>query len=508
MPATTTPPRGTTPMAALARVLFWGAVLATVAGVSYVIRGNVLGLGRFSQTAAVLELIQSEYVEETSPDDLTRATIAGMLGQLDDPNSLYVPPGPASQFQRRIRGDYVGIGVQIVRRDGFVTVVTPIAGSPAARAGVLAGDRIVAVEGVDVTESATDEVVTLISGPKGEAVRLDVDRDGAIEQFDIVRDDIRTESVKGLKRLDAEGAWRHALDADRGIAYVRITQFTTGTTAATAAAIERARTQLPELRGLVLDLRGNPGGIIDEAAGVADLFVRDGAIVSTQRREQTGDVLRARPRAEFDGPVLVLIDGASASGSEIVAGALLELRGESAAALGTRTFGKGSVQGVYNLPDGGTLKLTEAMYALPSGRIIQRQPDSGVWGVDPSPGMLVPLRDGDGPRLGRLYAQLDEVGAADADGGVPADAWDSPAALLSAIDDPQLAAAHAAMLGKLETGGWLRVGGDPLTGTQALRLAQAQRALDRIRAEERRLVEEIERLSTGGGGDDAEPDAS
>ncbi|MFI4882178.1 MAG: S41 family peptidase, partial [Phycisphaerales bacterium JB064] len=404
------------------RFLLVIALLVTVTASLLVLRERLLGLGRFAQAAAVLEIIQDQYVRETDPDELSRAAISGMLNQLGDPNSVYVPPAIAEQFNRVVMGqDYVGIGVQVQRRDGLVTITSPMAGTPAARAGVRPGDRIVAVDGVDTRELDTDEVTGLIAGPRGEAVTLVVEREGEEVELEIVRGEIRTESVKGLRRLDTEGSWSFALDGERGIGYIRITQFVGGTAMATLEAIERSGEQLDGLKGLVLDLRHNPGGIIGEAVGVADLFLNDGPVVSTENRAGESVTLEATAGIAFDGPIVVLIDGVSASGSEIVAGAMVE-RLENARALGTRTFGKASVQAVYALPDGGTLKLTEAHYLLPSGRNLQRVEGATEWGVDPSPGMHVLLANGDQERMAEVYGTLDMVGGA-AGGGIDDASW-------------------------------------------------------------------------------------
>ncbi|GIW73521.1 MAG: hypothetical protein KatS3mg103_0043 [Phycisphaerales bacterium] len=488
---------------------FWGpgrfllvvALLIAVTASLLVLRERQLKLGRFELAAAVLEIIQKKYVQPTDPTALSRAAISGMLEHLEDPNSVYVPPDVAEQFNRVVMGqDYVGIGVQVLRRDGFVTVLTPLAGSPAAQAGVRPGDRIVAVDGVDTTTLDTDEVTRLIAGPAGQPVMLTVERDGRRLELAVQRDHIRTESVKGLARLDEMGHWNHALDPKRQIGYVRITQFVAGTAQDARLAIERAHDQMGGLQALVLDLRHNPGGMIDQAVGVADLFLPGGPVVRTQDRQGQGVLMQASSGVAFQGPMVVLIDQASASGAEIVAGALKE-RLEHVRTLGTRTFGKASVQTVYALPDGGTLKLTEAYYLLPSGRNLQRLPDQDRWGVDPSEGMHVALDAQQAEHLAELHASLDTVGVWPE--GLPDPAgWTSAQAVLEALDDPQLEAAHRALVGRLEQGAWPRVGLDPLPGQTLLRIAQAEQALARLEAERARLREALERLRQ-----DEQPDA-
>jgi len=468
------------------------ALLLVVAGSVLIVRWRMTALERFAQPAEVLELIEERFVRKPDTQALTRAAIVGMLEELGDPNSVYVPPARAEQFNRSLSGDYVGIGVYIADREGAVEVVTPIAGSPAARAGVRPGDRIVAVAGEPTEGLAADALAERIAGPSGQDVTLTIERDGERLDLTITRGEVRTESVKGLRRLEGDAGWHHALDPERGIAYVRITQFVAGTVEGVRQALATASRQMPQLQGLVLDLRGNPGGIIDQAVGVADLFVGSGDLVRTRDRRGVIQAFAAAPEVAFAGPVVVLIDGASASGAEIVAGALTEL--VDAAAVGTRTFGKASVQTVYTLPDGGTLKLTEATYTLPSGRDIQRMEGEGRWGVDPSAGMHVPVPEDDAPRLARLYAQLDLVGAGSEDPPLPEEAWDSPQSLLDALGDPQLRAAHTALVGQLENGDWPRVGGDPIAGQDALRLERARRALAQLRQRERELVEEVAQL--------------
>lgn len=493
-------PKAGGPLWGPGRFLLVVTLLVAVSASLLVLRERLLGLGRFAQAAAVLQIIQDNYVQQTDADELGQAAIAGMLNHLGDPNSIYVPPAVAEQFNRMVMGaDFVGIGVQVQRRDGFVTVTTPMAGTPAARAGVRPGDRIVSVDGVDTRGLDTEEVTALIAGPKGGTVNMTVERDGQRVEIQIVRGDIRAESVKGLRRLDTEGAWNHALDTELGIGYIRITQFVGGTAGHTYQAIERAQEQLVgqggEMNALILDLRSNPGGVIGEAVGVADLFIPGGPIVRTENRAGESITLDAAPGVVFEGPIVVLIDGVSASGAEIVAGAMVE-RLENARALGTRTFGKASVQTVYGLPDGGTLKLTEAHYLLPGGRNLQRIPGATEWGVDPSPGMHVALGDGDGVRLAELIARLDTVGAESGNGGIPEEAWGSAGTLLHAIDDPQLSAAHQALAGVLATGRWPRVGSDPITGERALRLEQLQGAIERMDAERGRMLEEIRELKS------------
>lgn len=309
----------------------------------------------------IFERIRSDYVEEVDEGALIEAAIDGMLSSLD-PHSGYLSPEDAASMRVETRGEFGGLGIEVTQEDGWVKVVSPMDGTPAEAAGILAGDFITAVDGESVLGLTLDDAVALMRGPVGSEIIITVVREGMAEPFDvsIIRDTIKLTAVRA--RTEGQSI------------VLRVTTFNDQTTpdltAGLAAQIEAAG-GAANVNGIVLDLRNNPGGLLNQAVQVADAFLEAGEIVSTRGRDPArGDRYNATPGDMSGGlPIVVLINGGSASASEIVAGALQDHR--RAIVVGTQSFGKGSVQTVMPLEGEGAMRLTTARYYTPSGRSIQ-----------------------------------------------------------------------------------------------------------------------------------------
>ncbi|MBX6368165.1 MAG: S41 family peptidase [Rhodospirillales bacterium] len=313
----------------------------------------------------VFERVRADYVEQVSDEQLIEAAINGMLTSLD-PHSSYLNQKNFSDMKVQTRGEFGGLGIEVTMENGLVKVVSPIDDTPAAKAGLKPGDLITHLDGEQVMGLSLPEAVERMRGPVNSEIRLSVRREGR-EPFDITltRAIIKIQSVRS--RLEGDN-----------IGYIRITSFNEQTTSGLQNALKQLKQQAGnKLIGYVLDLRNNPGGLLDQAVAVADEFLDKGEIVSTRgRRNEEGSRYNAKPGDSANGlPIVVLINGGSASASEIVAGALQDHR--RAILLGTRSFGKGSVQTIIPLPGHGAMRLTTALYYTPSGRSIQAQ------GIDP-----------------------------------------------------------------------------------------------------------------------------
>jgi carboxyl-terminal processing protease len=316
------------------------------------------GLKLFSE---VLELVEKNYVDPVEPNQLVEKAIEGMVQSLD-PHSQFLPPEAFEELQVDTRGEFGGIGIVITFREKVLTVISPIQGTPAYEAGILAGDRIVEVDGEPTKDMALWEAVKMMRGPKGTKVVITIVREGEPEpiDFELVRDIIPIESVK-------------AIEIRPGYGYVWVTNFQENTAEDLYAALSEFQAAEVPLKGVILDLRDNPGGLLDQAVRVTDLFLKEGEIVSIKGRQQknTKRFSARSDDADFTFPMVVLINGGSASASEIVAGALQDHK--RALVLGTTSFGKGSVQTVESLRGGYGLKFTIARYYTPNGRSIQAQ---------------------------------------------------------------------------------------------------------------------------------------
>jgi carboxyl-terminal processing protease len=317
--------------------------------------------------STVVDLVKKHYVEDVSDKDLMEGAIRGMLDTLD-PHTSYLPPDLYKEVQQDTKGEFEGLGIEITKRDGFVTVVSPIEGTPASEAGIRAQDQIIAVCPDAKEESCKSthdmslvEAMKLMRGKRDSLVMIQVQREGwqTPKPFVIKRAAIKVPSVQVFM-------------VEPDLPYVALSQFQEKTSEDLEAAL--GRIEMPAsgaLKGLILDLRNNPGGLLEQAVEVVDLFIAEGLIVFAEGRggSNRSDWHAERSGREPDYPIVVLINGGSASASEIVAGALQDH--DRALVIGTESFGKGSVQTIIGLPNKAGLRLTTALYYLPSGRSIQ-----------------------------------------------------------------------------------------------------------------------------------------
>jgi carboxyl-terminal processing protease len=460
----------------------------------------------WQQVAGVRDIIKERYVDEVSDEKLRDGAIRGMVEALGDPYSVYVTAEEAAGFNKDLTGEYVGIGAEVNTRSGWLTIANPMEESPALRAGLLPEDRVLRINGTSTKDLPVEKCVELLVGQPGTSVTLDILRGTREFSVQIERARIKARAVKGLVRVGAEGQWNYLIDPQMGIAYLRITQFTPSVATEVEAALRAmGATDGSRVRGLVLDLRFNGGGVLEAAERIADMFLKEGVIVSTRGRAHESRVSKAQERGTLpDLPLLILVNAESASASEVLAGALQD--NKRAIVLGTRTFGKGSVQSLMTLSEGGSeLKLTEQAYYLPSDRSIQRRDDSPTWGVDPDPGYYVTMpRDGllDVFRVRRKLELLGQPAvpseASDAlDKEIAAQLaqprWDDVEWTLALLRDPQLAAGVRALQARLRTGTWQPIATDAQTA-QGVRDVASADELVRLRQLEERMLRELARL--------------
>ena len=361
----------------------------------------------------VFDRVRSDYVEKPDESKLVESAINGMLSSLD-PHSSYMDAKSFNDMRVQTRGEFGGLGIEVTQEEGLVKVVTPMDDSPASKVGIMAGDMISGIDGEPVLGMTLNQAVDKMRGPVNSNVRLTILRGPSkeVKEFTVKRDVITIRSV----RYNVEGD---------DVGYIRITQFNEQTFEGLKAAFNKFNTDLPgdKLKGYILDLRNNPGGLLDQSIQVSNAFIDRGEIVSTRGRnaEETQRYSARQLGMSKGKPVVVLINGGSASASEIVAGALQDHK--RATILGTRSFGKGSVQTILPLgQNNGALRLTTARYYTPSGRSIQAK------GIDPDVQVLQDVPDelkgrddtkGEAALKGHLKNGEDEKGGSQA--YVPAD---------------------------------------------------------------------------------------
>jgi len=337
-----------------------------------------------TQLGRVLALVENEYVDPVDRTKLVNGAIMGMVGDLD-PHSSYMPAQEYKEEVENIEGKFVGIGVEVELKEESILVLAPIEGSPADKKGLKRGDHIIMVDGHTVKEIGYEKLVRRMRGTPGTHVVLTVARPGRAEPLtmDIVRAEVHTASVRGAMMPSA-------------IAYVQLRQFQSNTHSELLHVVGtlRGESKTP-IAGVILDMRGNPGGLVDQASAVADEFLTSGTIYTMRRRGQIIEQASAHSGGAFaDVPLVVLMSEWSASAAELVAGALQDLG--RATVVGTRSFGKGSVQSVLDLPGGAGLKLTIARYYTPNGHSLQADgihPDITVESTQKPDGGILDLRE-------------------------------------------------------------------------------------------------------------------
>lgn len=327
-----------------------------VTNVSAIPREDYESLETFT---SILSIVKKNYVDEVNSKDLVTGAINGMLGSLD-PHSAFLTPDLYKDLQMDTQGRFGGLGIEITVRNGVLTVVSPIEDTPAYKAGVKAGDQIIKIEDEYTKDMTLVDAVKKMRGNKGTKITISIKREGIAEllNFNLMRDIIRVQSVRSRV-------------LEEGYGYVRLAQFQERTDRDLQRALEKLKEEKGGLKGLVLDLRNNPGGLLTQAVRVSDMFLESGLVVYTEGRleSQKQKYFAHKEGTWSNFPIIVLVNGGSASASEIVAGAMQDHK--RAVILGTKTFGKGSVQTILPLDDNSALRLTTARYFTPKGRSIQ-----------------------------------------------------------------------------------------------------------------------------------------
>ncbi len=427
----------------------------------------------------VLKKIEAFSAVEVDPTTLNEAAIRGMLGSLKDPYSTFITAAELKELHTHIDGQLVGIGTALSREKDVTTVINVLPNSPALKGGLKVGDVILAVNGEAV--GSLEDTVKKVRGPVGSEVWLKIRRDQTESILSLKRDTIQISAVRGLS-MDAEGHWQHWLDAPQKIAYIQLTEFNRAAVEDLKAALKTLKEQ--GLKGLVLDLRGNPGGLLNGTVEAAQLFLKEGMIVQTKgRTAESSWSFKAGADAPYaDLPLILVVDNRTASAGEVLTAALQD--NGRAIVVGERTFGKGSVQSIIPLENdttGPAVRLTTAQMLTPKGRAWSRMADSKDWGLDPNDGYFIPLTTEQrmarhGKRAGRER------------GSVKVAEPLTPESVEQELADPALAAAFKAMASKVAGGEFAKTG-KPLADQQS----QFSRS-DELRKERDELKKKLEQV--------------
>jgi len=436
------------------------------------------------QIKALVDLryeLATEYVEEPDAEKLIQGAINGMVSSLDDPYTQFLNPDDLKGFTESIDSEFTGIGAEVEIENNRLHIVTPLEDSPAFKAGVMAGDTVLTIDGTDTLNLPISDAIKLLKGPAKTDVTITVrHRSGDEQEIVITRDRIEVKTVRGFKRED-DLSFNHWLDAENKIGYVRLTQFSQPSIEEITAVFEALKAD--GVRALVLDLRYNPGGLLDAAVKLSNMFLDEGQTIVSVRGRTVREVVYKADGSKTMGdlPLVVLANPYSASASEIVSGALSD--NGRALFVGERTFGKGSVQQVKLLEDGqGALKITNAYYYLPNGRNIHRRTHKDDWGVDPSDGAYVPMTFDQRKAMADVRREV-------ANGEGPTTENVTAEWIENEFKDPQLAAALTAVLGRLNTGDWPTVG---QSGAEALAKAAERDNLNQQREALEDALDEVD----------------
>ncbi len=474
--------------------------LALASAMAVILTLFVTYRGAWARTASAFDQIDllvdlryelaTEYVDEPDQQKLIEGAITGMIEALDDPYTQYFPQEDFEAFNESVRAEFTGIGAEVAIENNRLHIITPLEDSPAWKAGVMAGDTVMSIEGEDTLDMDINDAIKKLKGPAGTDVTITVRHaNGEDATLTITRAKIEVQTVRGFNR-NADHRYNYFLDPVNKVGYVRLTQFSERTAPEVAEALQGLKDQ--GVRAIVLDLRYNPGGLLNAAVEISDMFLSEGqTIVSVRGRAVPEQIYKSKAQTLLpDIPVVVLANPFSASASEIVAGALAD--NGRALFVGERTFGKGSVQQIKLLEgqDAGALKITNAYYYLPSGRNIHRRTHEDKWGVDPSENAYVPMTPDQ--RRERLEARRTQD-VIDAQNGQGDGETVTPAWINDTLKDPQLAAALTAVLGKLDTGDWPSVGGS--NADELVRVAERQQLTKQRELLEETLAEVNEKIT-------------
>lgn len=391
---------------------YWVVVLALVAlmfvRLPPMVAKQDTVLNTYRALVEVDALARQQFIEPITDDRLVDGAIRGMMLQLD-PYSGYITAEELPEFEHRSAGDYLGLGMEIAVAEGRPVIIAPVEGSPAARAGIMAGDFILGINGREVEGLSVFDLNRLLSGDGPSPVRMRIQHTGGSTPEDVViaPGPVSIQTVRGFRRR-FDGRWDYLIDPDHGIGYIRISRFNEHTAESLAEAVTDLRER--NARALVLDLRFNPGGRLEQAVASADQFLSGGLIVSTvTRRMAVQEYHAVAETSDNDWKLAVLVNRGSASAAEVLSGVLQD-RGRGMV-IGERTFGKGSVQHLVHLQtNGAAIKLTTAYYRLPSGRIIHRHPHSAStadWGIRPE--VEIPLTPSEQEEIQRSRQALDQA---------------------------------------------------------------------------------------------------